>query len=144
MRSTTLSPVGVVLSVAGVAAALAFAVRSSGPDYLTRAELLASRGAGEMAKKCSYSCNAYNQYINLCPNADMSPCVVCNKGTNSVDYADMVNGCEGENWMPSKTQTQDCGVQQNGSCNAIGNCVVSSTTTDNCKDPATVVKQGSE
>jgi len=135
-----------MLLAVSMASTLAFAMQTSDLSKLTRTELLASRGAGAKIKKCSYSCNTYNQYINLCPEADMSNCTVCTKGTTEVEYgSETGTGCSDDKfWTTSKTQTQDCGVKQSGTCNAIGDCVVFTTTENGCNDPKAMVKQGSE
>jgi hypothetical protein len=146
MRRTMFSTIGVVLSAVGVAATLSQAAQNSASSYLTRAELLASHGAGAKAKKCSYSCNAANQYVNLCPAGDLSGCTVCSKGTNDVDYTSMGGtACSTDNfWTTSPTDTQDCGLKALGLCQAIGDCANPTNGTENCTDPKSVVKQGGQ
>jgi hypothetical protein len=131
-------------SVVGVIAVLAIAMQSSASGYLTQVELFASRGGGAQAKDCTYSCNAANGYINLCPVANNADCTVCNNGANIVHYTDMAGDSCSQNggFTSSPTRTQDCGVQQSGRCSAVGACTKLSTTKNNCTDPRVICPQG--
>ena len=133
-----------LFSAIGSIAVLMIAMQSSASNYLNQTEMLGSRGGGAMVKDCTYSCNAANQFINVCPKANMRACFVCEKGTDIVHYADQVGQACGKmgGFTSSPTRSQPCGGEQKGMCTAVGACTNLNLTGVPCKNPPTVCPQG--
>lgn len=112
---------------------------------LTWSELAESRGGGANQKKCEYSCNAANGYINQCPEGTVGdPCDLCSQGSKDVTYAgDGKTGCsEKGGYVASTKRTQDCGTQERGKCVGPGVCEKVYGTIYQCVAPPATLEQG--
>jgi hypothetical protein len=104
-------------------------------------DLACLRGGGDMARKCSRSCNAANNYINLCPNG-VGTCTVCSLGNANTNYVDADPNCGNAGFVTSPTRNINCGVQNAGNCAGIGVCALGVNSTNGCSQPYVVCPQG--
>src|SRR5579875_1397912 len=110
--------------------------------YLSIEEMNALRGGSPQVKDCVHSCNAANNFINLCLGG-IGPCTVCSKGSDDTHYLDSggSNCSDDFGYATDPNNTTDCGVKQDGRCLGVSNCGNLQNTATSCTDPQNVKKQ---
>jgi len=132
----------------GIAAGFVLVLADVQGTNLSRADMSRFRGGGENSKECTFNCNAYNGYINICQDPfdeDGQPnsCEYCSLGSKAVSYVGTGENCTGDHKkLDQQGQPIDCGKQYVGECLSVGNCESEEVPYLDCGKPFPVTDQG--
>jgi len=128
------------LTAACISAAILGSNLFASSTGLTSHELDRLRGGNLQMGFCEESCTKANNYDDDCASGE-GTCKGCSNGSTTTRYPAHAGECEPGGYEESEDETYDCGLIQDGTCVAVGQCHITVTTTDSCTDPPKIVSQ---